>query len=181
MNFREFLNDEYIERIRIPEDRDYVNGLRCNRNERVSIWDKNFIQKLMSDIDQYDMTLYPDLSKIYDAIAKHEALKKENILIGSGIDGIIKNIFETFTHEGMKIGVLSPTYAMYYVYSKLFKTELRTIGYDYQNFKLDRRKLRHSLSEVSILFIPNPNQPVEDNLDLKEMGDLALECNKRKN
>ena len=112
MNFRDFLKGEYVDRIRIPENRDFVNGLRCNRHERVSIWDKNFIKKLFSDIDPYDITLYPDLSKIYNAISRYEKIRTEQILIGSGIDGIIKNIFETFTHEGMKIGVLSPTYAM---------------------------------------------------------------------
>ena len=179
MNIRDFLNDEYVERIRIPEDRNFTSGLRCNRNERVATWDSEFIHELINDISVYDFTLYPDLSNLYEAIATYEKVEKNKILVGSGIDGIIKNIFETFTSEGMKIGVLSPTYAMYYVYSNLFKTELELVGYNIENFKLDKEKLFQSLSSIKVLFIPNPNQPVEDNFNLEAMREISKECTKR--
>ena len=176
MNIESFLNSEYVERIRIGEDRDTINGLRCNRNERVRIWDEEFVKSLLSDINNNDLTLYPDLSNLIEAISKYEFLDKDKILIGSGIDGIIKNIFETYTHQGMKIGVLNPTYAMYFVYSKLFKTDLKLIGYNISNFKIDRKSLFEALDEIKLLFIPNPNQPIEDNFDLQSMRELAKEC-----
>ena len=179
MTIQDFLNDEYVERIRIPENRNFTSGLRCNRNERVATWDSEFINELINDISVYDFTLYPDLSNLYEAIATYEKVEKNKILVGSGIEGIIKNIFETFTSEGMKIGVLSPTYAMYYVYSNLFKTELELVGYNIENFKLDKEKLFRSLSSIKVLFIPNPNQPVEDNFDLEAMREISKECRKR--
>ena len=178
MSIKDFLNDDFVKR-RIPEDRNFISGLRCNRNERVSNWDSEFIKELLNDINVYDFTLYPDLNNLYEELANYEKIEKSKILVGSGIDGIIKNIFETFTSQGMKIGVLNPTYAMYYVYSNLFKTDLELIGYNIENFKLDKEKLFQSLSSIKVLFIPNPNQPVEDNLNLEAMREISRECRKR--
>ena len=179
MSVKDFLNDDFVKRVRIPEDRNFISGLRCNRNERVSNWDNEFVEELLNDINVYDFTLYPDLNNLYEELANYEKIEKSKILIGSGIDGIIKNIFETFTSPGMKIGVLNPTYAMYYVYSNLYKTDLELIGYNIENFKLDKEKLFQSLSSIKVLFIPNPNQPVEDNFNLEAMREISIECKKR--
>ena len=69
---------------------------------------------------------------------------------------------------------------MYEVYSNLFKTKIYKISY--QNFKLDRKKLHQVIKDrkVKIIFIPNPNQPIEDNLSLKEIEKICKECKKNK-
>ena len=42
------------------------------------------------------------------------------------------------------------------------------IGYDKKNFKLNKKKLYQVIrSGIKILFIPNPNQPIEDNITKK--------------
>ena len=179
MSFKEFFRTDPIERVRIPEQRNLVNGIRCNRNERVEYWDKEFVAYLFSNIDNVDLTLYPDLSLIYNSISSHENIKTENLLIGSGIDGIIKNIYETYTTKNMNVGLLSPSYAMYYVYSKLFECNLLEIGYSFKNFKLDIELLFQSLEKIDLLFIPNPNQPIEDNLSFDLCKQLAQECKKK--
>tara|TARA_Y100000589_G_scaffold115630_2_gene109640 strand:+ start:2706 stop:3770 length:1065 start_codon:yes stop_codon:yes gene_type:complete len=179
MSFREFINYDPIERVRIPEQRDLINGIRCNRNERVEYWDKEFVDSLFSNINNVDFSLYPDLSVLYKALASYENIKSENLLIGSGIDGIIKNIYETYTTKNMNVGLLSPSYAMYYVYSKLFECNLVQIGYSFSTFKLNIDLLFESLEKIDLLFIPNPNQPIEDNLSFDLCRKLAEECNKK--
>jgi len=178
MTFNDFLSSDFTERIRIPENRDIINGIRCNRNERVEYWDKDFCKLLLENISFRDLTLYPDLSRIYKVIASYESIKDSNLLIGSGIDGIIKNIFETYSKKNMNIGLLSPSYAMYYIYTKLFDCNLLEIGYDFQKFKLNKELLYKSLSKIDLLFIPNPNQPIEDNLSINELEELAKACKK---
>ena len=49
-------------------------------------------------------------------------VKEDKILISSGMDGSIGHIFNFLTKPGDNVGVLSPTYAMYYVYSKFLKS-----------------------------------------------------------
>ena len=59
-----------------------------------------------------------------------------------------------------------------------FLNKIIKIGY--KNFKLDREKLYRILnkSNIRIIFIPNPNQPIEDNLSLKELRDICKICKK---
>ena len=174
--YKEFLSQPPVSRKRILENRDLINGLRCNRNERVEYWEEDFLKQLTNGISAIDHTVYPDLSSLYNAIAKYESIEQENLLIGSGIDGIIKNIFENYTVPGMNIGVLSPTYAMYYVYGKLFKTNIKHVKYKISNFSLDKKQLLNTIKDIKLLFIPNPNQPIEDNLDNYFLEKVASKC-----
>ena len=174
--YRDFLNQNSIQRYRILENRDLLEGLRCNRNERVEYWDEEFIKELSSGISAIDHTVYPDLTNLYAAISEHESIPQENLLVGSGIDGIIKNIFENYSKPKMNVGILSPTYAMYYVYGKLFDTNIKHIKYNLDNFSLNKSDLFNSIEEIKLLFIPNPNQPVEDNLDNNFLKKVASKC-----
>ena len=169
-----------ISRIRIPENRDLKKGVRLNRNERVENFDTKIISKIFQKSQDYDLGKYPDQSRIYNILSKFLRLKEENLSITSGIDGSIKSIFEIFSDKNDRVGVLSPTYAMYEVYSNLFKTKIYKISY--QNFKLDRKKLHQVIKDrkEKIIFIPNPNQPIEDNLSLKEIEKICKECKKNK-
>ena len=130
----------YFKRMRIAEDRDLVNGLRLNRNERVEDFPKDIIQKIFKNVPKYNLGKYPDHSKIYDNLSKFLNLKKENILLSSGIDGSLKTIFETMLSPNDKISFLEPSYAMYNVFSKIYKVKPIKIPYD-NNFKLDKKKI----------------------------------------
>ena len=169
-----------ISRIRIAENRDLKKGIRLNRNERVENFDKAIISKIFKNSKDYDLGKYPDQSKIYNTLSKFLRFKKENLLITSGIDGSIKSIFEIFCDKNEKIGVLSPTYAMYEVYSNLFKTKIVKVGY--KNFKVDKQRLYQIIrnKNVKILFLPNPNQPIEDNFSFQEIKKICKECKKNK-
>ena len=173
-------NLSLVKRIRIPEKRDLINGIRLNRNERVEDFDKNILSKIFKSANKYDLGKYPDQGETYKVLSKYIKVPEENIQISSGIDGSIKSIFEIFTKLNDKVAVLSPTYAMYEVYSKVFKTKLIRIGY--KKFKLDKKELFKIIrtSGIKILFIPNPNQPIEDNLNSKEINKICTECKKRK-
>ncbi len=169
-----------IKRIRIKENRDLKMGIRLNRNERVENFEKGILSKIFKSSKDYDLGKYPDQSKIYKVLSKFVGVNEENLIISSGIDGSIKSIFEIFTDQNDQVAVLSPTYAMYDVYSTVFKTKIIKIGY--KNFKLNREKLFQVIKKrkIKILFLPNPNQPIEDNISLKEMKKICKECKKKK-
>lgn len=169
-----------IDRIRIPENRDLKKGLRLNRNERVDNFSKDIIKSIIKNINEYDLGKYPDQNKIYKVLANFIGENEKNILLTSGIDGGIKSILEIFTDTNESIGVLHPTYAMYEVYSRLFN--LKYIKINYKNFKLDKKKLYKLINskKIKILFIPNPNQPIEDNISYKEMKKICQLCKQNK-
>lgn len=167
-------------RIRILEDRDLIRGIRLNRNERVENFDKKILPKIFNSVKDYELGKYPDQSNIYKLLSKYLGQREENLLITSGIDGSIKSIFEIFTNKNDKVAILSPTYAMYEVYGKIFQTKIVRIHY--KNFRLDKEQFYKTINKgkIGILFIPNPNQPIEDNFSLKELKKISKLCSKKK-
>lgn len=162
-----------LKRMRIGESRNLDTGLRLNRNERVAPWPERFITDVFSNIPGYFLSVYPDLSSFYGKLAKFIGVDEDQLLVTSGIDGAIKTIFEICSVPSDRIGVLAPTYAMYNVYSKIFGTKLCEISYDPKTLKLDWDGLVDLIkSKPKVVFIPNPNQPVEDNLTLSQIEEL---------
>ena len=167
-------------RVRIKENRDLIKGIRLNRNERVDDFPKNLLPKIFSKAQKYDLGKYPDQNLVYLHLSRYLKIKKENLLISSGIDGSIKSIFEIFLRKGDKIACLHPTYAMYEVYSRVFNVSLVKINYS-KNLKLNRKKIYNIIkSGIKVLFIPNPNQPIEDNLNSTELKKIAALCKRYK-
>jgi len=173
-DFRKKMNHlKEIQRVRIPEDRDLNNGLRLNRNEKVDIWPEGFLKNIFSQKPDNFLSIYPDFSDLYRKISEHIDVDESKILVTSGIDGAMKTLWEIVTQPGDMIGVPGPTYAMYYVYSRMFQTELTVIPY-LKSRKLDLNKLNDFLDlRPSIFFLPNPNQPIEDTLSIEQINDLT--------
>ena len=170
-----------ISRLRIHEDRNLKKGLRLNRNERVLDFPKNLLSDIFKNVKGYDLAKYPDQALIYKQLSVYLKLKENNFYITQGIDGAIKSIFEIFTKPNDKILCLFPTYAMYEIYSKIFRTRFIKVTYDSKTFKLNMNDLIHKIKlKPKILFLPNPNQPIEDNLTCRQLEEICLLCRKNK-
>jgi histidinol-phosphate aminotransferase len=164
-----------IDRIRIPEKRDLENGLRLDRNEKVDFWPKDFLSNVFSAKPEYFMSVYPEhiIGSFYDKLSNYLKVGKSQISLTSGIDGAIKTLFELITSPGDITGIFSCSYAMYKVYSMLFQVNLHEIGYS-RDFRLNFDELDRVLNKKpTILFVPNPNLPVESALSLNELADIA--------
>jgi len=170
-----------IFRTRIKEDRNLKKGIRLNRNERVLDYPNSLLSKIFKKTNGYHLAKYPDQSLIYNYLSKYLNLKEKNFYISNGIDGSIKSIFEIFTKPKDKILCLHPSYAMYEIYSKIFRTKFIKVDYDYDNFKLKVEDLFKKIKKKpKILFLPNPNQPIEDNFSLNQIEKICLLCKKNK-
>ena len=170
-----------FDRVRMGIGRDVINGLRLDRNEKVDNWPKNFYKKVFHKLPSSFWSTYPDNNGIYQKLSRFLKVKEDQILISSGMDGSISHIFNFLTKPGDNVGVLSPTYAMYYVYSKIFKIKLfkfenyRNLNLQFHNdFKIFLKK------KPKILFIYNPNQPIENYFSLDELEKIILKCQKIK-
>ncbi len=166
-----------LTRSRILEKRNLVNGLRLDRNEKVDNWDKNKIINLLKKQPDSFFSTYPNITNLYKKISKHIRINESQILITSGIDGSIRHLLEHLTNPYDEIAVLSPTYAMYKVYAKIFKLKLHeinynndlSVNYDYLNKVINKK--------IKVLFIPNPNQPIDTKINknkLEEIINFAL-------
>ena len=170
-----------IKRIRIPEDRDLENGLRLNRNEKVENWGSEIVRDIFNNKPNWFLSTYPDSTNLYEKLSKHIGVDESKIMLTSGMDGGIKTLYEIMTDPGDHVGVSGPTYAMYYVYSNLFQTNLTEIQYSPLTLKLNWEQLNDFIdSKPVMLFIPNPNQPVEDALSKDQIAEIAERTKKNK-
>ncbi len=165
-----------IKRIRVSEGRDLDLGLRLDRNERVKGWGDGFLYSIFKEKADWFMSVYPESNSLYKKLSLFLGIEENNILLTSGIDGGIKSIFEVMTDPGDLVGVLSPTYAMYKVYSELYQVELEEINYENNNTLNIERIFTFLKKKPSVFFLPNPNQPIEDSLNLYQLDKIAKEC-----
>ncbi len=165
-----------VKRRRVSEGRNLSKGLRLDRNEKVDLWPKNFVKDVLRNKPKSFFSTYPEIFNLYKKIAKFNKVDDDQVLVHSGIDEGIKNIFHLLTKPGDTVGFLSPTYLMYEVYSKIFKVKKIRIGYDSKyniNYKQFDKFLKN---KPRVLFFPNPNQPIESSINLKDMAELAKKC-----
>ena len=166
-----------ISRFRVSEGRDLINGLRLDRNERVEDWPPDFLSSIFSSAPASLLSTYPDQTRLYQLLSDHHNIDVQELLLTSGIDGGLRTILEVCTQPGDFVGVLSPTYAMYQVYSDIFQLNLHNISYNSETLSIDFNNIYSYLDlRPKVFILPNPNQPIEDTLSLQQIENIAQYC-----
>ena len=96
--------------------------LRFDANERVSDFDKTFLNKIKKKINSNYLTAYPETEKIYDILSSKFKMHREMFMLTAGSDVGIKNCFELLIKPKDEIITLYPTFGMVDVYSKLYRS-----------------------------------------------------------
>lgn len=160
------------------------NKLWLDKNENTHPKLLNLYKKILNNINPIHVSTYPELGSLYKKISLYEKVPLNNIMFSHGSDGCIKNIFEAFTEKDQKIITLSPTFAMYDIYPKIFNLKQIKINYEYSkngpklNFKNLIKRIK---SEKPKLFcIANPNSPTGTIMENIKMIELIKTCRKIK-
>ena len=77
MFIKKNLHLKKIERKRVAEGRNLIKGLRLDRNEKVDLWPKDFIKKVLKKPPSF--STYPEITGLYKQIAKFEKVKEDQI------------------------------------------------------------------------------------------------------
>ena len=134
--------------------------MRLDKNEDVIGFPEVFIKRIKREINSEFIMAYPEMAPLYQKIAGWLGLKEENIYITAGSDAGIKAVFEVFVGKGDRVLLLSPTYAMFYVYTRMFRGKLIKIGYR-KNLSLSAEKIIEMIKKYKprLICIANPNSP----------------------
>lgn len=164
-----------LERLTNPEQRQRY--LRLDKNENLATFPEAFIKTIHQKITADFISVYPEFNSLCNSIANWIGCREENIYITAGSDAAIKSAFEVFVNPDDKIALLNPTYAMYYVYTRMFQAELLKIDYK-DNLSLDVKDVLRCIREKKpkLLCIANPNSPTGTIIlpqDLKTIVDTA--------
>jgi histidinol-phosphate aminotransferase len=97
-------------------------------------------------------------ARVLELFSKLYGVRPDQLLIDSGIDGILDLLFRVFTREKAKVLTLSPSYKMYQVLADTYLAKIETIELDDQG-NIDDSKLEQTVFDVSLIIICRPNNP----------------------
>jgi histidinol-phosphate aminotransferase len=122
-----------------------------------------YMKNQLKDISLGVLNSYPNCAILYKKIASYLKVSANNLLLGAGSDGIIKNIFETFVSIGDNVIYPEPTFAMYSIYCDIFGAESCEIKYKRTaaGLELDIGLFVKKIQEKKpkLVCLPNPDSP----------------------
>ncbi len=158
--------------------------LWLDKNENTHPELQNLYKKILNKINPIHISTYPELGSLYKKISVYEKIPTKNIIFGHGSDGCIKNIFEAFTKKNQKVITLSPTFAMYEIYPKIFDLKHHKFDYEYSKngpyLDLDKLVEKIKLGKPKLLCIANPNSPTGTIIKKEKLVRLIKVCYKLK-
>lgn len=109
----------------------------------------------------WDVHRYPDMHahEVKSTLAKMYKLKKENIVLGNGSEGIMGYIARAFIQPGHEILTSENTFIGFYIIARSVGAKLTTIPLT-KDYRFDVKALAKSINEkTKVIYICNPNNP----------------------
>ena len=149
-----------------------LNKLRLDKNERVSIFEKRFFNRILKKIKHEHLLAYPETEALYDLLAKKLKVSRNSLVLTAGADAALRSCFDLCVRPGDTVITLYPTFAMVDIYIKFFRAKQIKIKYG-SDLKLDFRKLINSINtKVSLIVFANPNSPTGTILSYDQIVDI---------
>ncbi|MGZ3789811.1 MAG: histidinol-phosphate transaminase [Bacteriovorax sp.] len=117
------------------------------------------IQKMTNAL--WDVHRYPDMNAyaLKSGLAKLYKLKKENIILGNGSEGIMGYIARAFVQPGHEILTSQNTFIGFYIIARSVGAHLKTVPLT-KDYRFDVEALAKSItSKTKVIYICNPNNP----------------------
>lgn len=165
-------------RLRAGTGRDNPAGLFLDRNERIAPYDAALRNLLAERLASASLNLYPEVAPFYKKLALWLNVGPSQLFITEGVSGAVKALIEAIAVKGNNIVFPVPTFALYPVYCRMFDVEYRTVGYT-EDYELDVGGMLKMIDDkTSLVFLPNPNVPIEGTLGVEEIASIVKHCAK---
>lgn len=170
---------EQLSRIRIPDHPGDGTELRLDRNEKPEPWPDGLLELVFNSMPANILQRYPDLEGFYAQLSEFLEVPKNRILVTSGIDEAIRLIMNLSCESGDGFAVPWPGYAMYDVYGQIFRLNQTKIIYSPTQFTTPDKLCDQLPDNTKVLFLPNPNQPVENCFAVEQLEHIIAYCRDR--
>ena len=153
--------------------------LRLDLNENPGGLPEAFIQKVLSEITPRFVSEYPETLEFTEVLAKYLGTDISHLCLVNGSAEGIRYIIEAFTSAGGKIIGVTPTYAMFEVYSKMYGRKFVPIQYTEELEMPIEHILDAMTPDVQLLILVNPNNPMGNTYTEEEFQMIfakAQEC-----
>lgn len=130
---------------------------RLGYNEFVPYAESELYKELLASLSCEVLSAYPSVNDAYQAISEMISQDKDRIMLTTGVDGAILNVFLAFCDPQDEVVLVTPNYGMYNVYASLMNAHIKEVRYDTQ-FELDYEKLLDSIGEhTKIIALASPS------------------------
>lgn len=152
--------------------------LRLDLNENPGGISQEFIGKVLSEVSPEFLSEYPETLEFSKKLANYLNTDKEHVCLVNGSAEGIRYIIEAFTEPGGNIVGVTPTYAMFEVYSEMYGRNYIPVTYT-SEMKMSTERIISKLDkDVQLLILVNPNNPVGNAYteeEFQEIFDKATE------
>jgi histidinol-phosphate aminotransferase len=122
----------------------------------------------------WDLHRYPDMHayKLKTKLAEIYNLKRENIALGNGSEGIMAYIARAFLNEGSEVLTSENTFIGFYIIARSIGANLKLVPQT-KEYKYDIEAMAKAISpETKLIYIANPNNPTGTYITKKEFDYL---------
>ena len=141
---------------------------------------EHIYESLLSYFKQEDLHQYSDMWKTYEDLSKYLDVPEEQLLITSGVEGAIKQVFECLNFEGESIGVIIPTFAMYHVYANTYDVNVISVKGEYPECKITVEQIKEIVPNIKVLFLDNPKSHLPSHFTHEELDTIIRYCEEYK-
>ena len=113
-----------------------------------------------------------------DSLASFLGVKDKNICITNGSSEAIRHTIEAFTSEGGQIVGVTPSYAMYEVYAKMYGRQFIRVPYKTDLTISASDIISYLNPDVQLLILLNPNNPIGNAYSNEEFEELLMAAKK---
>lgn len=173
------VNEKLVNLHRIFDQNKREGYLRLDLNENPEGLPQEFIDKVLSGVTPEMVAQYPETLEFTEFLAGRLGTDIEHLSLVNGSSEGIRNIIEAFTEPGGKIVCVSPSYAMFEVYSKMYGRDFVPVAYR-DDLTITVEDVISKISDdTQLLILVNPNNPVGNAWTEKEMERFFEEMKRR--
>ena len=155
--------------------RDY---LRLDLNENPGGLPEVFVKKVLSEVTPNFISQYPETQEFMDCLSGFLGVEDKNICMVNGSSEGIRHVIEAFTSEGGKIVGVTPSYAMYEVYAKMYGRQFISVPYRDDLTVKPKDIISYLNKDVQLLILLNPNNPIGNAYSNEEFEELLAAARK---
>ena len=135
-------------------------------------------RRLLECFKKEDLHQYPDMWKTYGIVSDFLGVPEEQLLITRGVEGAIRQVFNTLDLSGESVGITLPGYAMYSVYAEAHGVNVEAIKGEYPECKITVDQVKEIVPKIKVLFLDNPKSHLPSCFTHEELFTIIKYCEK---
>ncbi len=174
-----YVNEDIKNLERITYQNNRKDYLRLDLNENPGGLPLDFVNEVRSEISPNLISQYPETAAFERCLADFLGIETDNLCLTNGSSEGVRHIIEAYTNVGGEIVGVTPSYAMYEVYAKMYGRKFKPVYYQ-EDLTISVDAILCSISKkTQLLILLNPNNPIGNAYNNEEFQQLLNACKEK--